>query len=214
MSDPSKIMSFLLLFLVMFLFYINYNLAKVKGQNVILIIILTPFFSIFLTLLLFLLPEKNPANSFLESRNVKAKYSKKANAHFLQKASEVFRKIGNKVRRSIGGYKLSLKNVDFHAQNKCNRCSQEILGTAEFIVKVEQEGWTVHPLTQKPQPPHGSGLKTFNLSKLVHFENQRGFRCKACGILYCMDCLFNHAPTHPNGGKACFDCGGAFEALG
>jgi hypothetical protein len=214
MPDPSKIVSFLSLFLVFLLFYINYNLAKSKGQNVILVIILTPLFSIFLTLLLFLLPEKNPANSFLVSRNVKAEYSKKADAHFRQTASEVFRKIGNKVRRPIGGDKLPLKNVDFYAQNKCNRCRQEILGTAEYIVKVEEEGWTVHPLTQKPQPPPGSGLKTLNLSKLVHFENQRGFRCKACGSLYCMDCLFNHAPTHPNGGKACFDCGGALEALG
>ncbi len=44
-------------------------------------------------------------------------------------------------------------------------------------------------------------------------ENQRGFRCRNCGRVYCLDCLFNHAPAHPNGGKACPVCGGVFAVL-
>jgi len=94
--------------------------------------------------------------------------------------------------------------------NKCKRCNKVTLSTAEYVKRVKQEGWTVHPLTQKPQPPPGF---TGSASKLVKLENRRGFRCKGCKRVYCMDCLFNHAPAHPNGGKACFKCGSSLEAL-
>ena len=94
--------------------------------------------------------------------------------------------------------------------NKCKRCGQETLGTAEYVKEVEQEGWTVHGFTQKPQPPPGFVGK---ISKFVDLENQRRFRCTKCARVYCMECLFNHAPAHPNGGKACFKCGSAFEAV-
>ena len=92
---------------------------------------------------------------------------------------------------------------------KCQRCGTQTLGTNVFTKRVEQEGWTVHGLTSKPQPPRGF---VGSPSKMVKLENQRRFRCKQCGRVYCMDCLFNYAPPHPNGGKACFKCKGSFVA--
>lgn len=68
----------------------------------------------------------------------------------------------------------------------------------------------MNPLTQKPQLlPAFKG----DVSLLIDLENQRGFQCKVCGYIYCMDCLFNYAPVHPNGGKACFKCDGSFTPL-
>ncbi len=104
----------------------------------------------------------------------------------------------------------SKRKAEEAGANKCERCNKETLSTKDYVKKVKQEGWTVHPLTQKPQPPPGFAG---GVSKLVKLENRRGFRCKGCKRVYCMDCLFNHAPAHPNGGKACFKCGSSLEAL-
>ena len=96
----------------------------------------------------------------------------------------------------------------------CQRCGNEILTDAEFRRECEAEGAVVHPLTGKPVPKEAAGLRSLNLSRLIELENQRGFRCRSCGRVYCMDCLYNYAPAHRNGGKACPKCGGGFEVLG
>lgn len=44
-------------------------------------------------------------------------------------------------------------------------------------------------------------------------ENRKGFRCSGCRSVYCMDCLFRFAPSHPKGGKACPSCGAVFQVF-
>ncbi len=42
-------------------------------------------------------------------------------------------------------------------------------------------------------------------------EAQRGYQCKGCGKVYCMNCLYEIAPAHSAGGKACPKCGATFK---
>jgi hypothetical protein len=44
-------------------------------------------------------------------------------------------------------------------------------------------------------------------------QQKRAFKCVSCGSLYCWECLFNHAPSGSNGGKACFSCRGNFAEI-
>jgi hypothetical protein len=44
-------------------------------------------------------------------------------------------------------------------------------------------------------------------------EEQKGYQCSGCRRTFCTDCLFNHAPSHAQGGKACPSCGGRFTYL-
>jgi hypothetical protein len=114
------------------------------------------------------------------------------------------------------------------ATGKCERCGQEALGTEEFYARCEQAGLVVDRHTGEVKARLGGftmmgsmldasakidGQRTTQREILEDIENRRGFRCTSCGRLYCMECLFNHAPSHPDGGKACPKCGGTFEVL-
>ncbi len=98
-----------------------------------------------------------------------------------------------------------------HASNKCRRCGSETLGTFEYTQRCKEEGAIVDGLTGKPKPAQTG--RPINISRLTDLENQRGFQCIGSNHIYCMDCLYNHAPIHPNGGKACFKCGSSFEEM-
>lgn len=110
----------------------------------------------------------------------------------------------------------------------CYRCGKNVLRTEELFRKCEQAGLVVDRSTGEVKARMGGFFMVGSMldasSRLdtqrhtqhqTHekLENQRGFRCKGCGRLYCMDCLFHHAPSHPSGGKACPKCGGTIEVF-
>lgn len=110
----------------------------------------------------------------------------------------------------------------------CQRCGKVTLRTEEFLSKAEQAGLVVDRSTGEVKARMGGFSMVGSMLEatakldsqrrtqqqvLEKLENQRGFRCRGCGRVFCMDCLFNHAPAHPNGGKACPNCGNTFEVL-
>jgi aerobic-type carbon monoxide dehydrogenase small subunit (CoxS/CutS family) len=111
----------------------------------------------------------------------------------------------------------------------CLRCGKKALRSEEFFAKCEEAGLAVDRDTGEVKARLG-GFSTFGTmmdasamiagqrrsqQEIVEaLENQRGFRCTGCGAVYCMKCLFNHAPAHPGGGKACPKCESTFELLG
>lgn len=112
------------------------------------------------------------------------------------------------------------------ATGDCQRCGKKALPTDEFHAKCEEAGLVVDPITGEVKARLGGfsmmgnmldasaaidGQRKSQQEMLEEIENQRGFRCTGCGQVYCMDCLFNHAPSHPDGGKACRKCGSTFE---
>jgi len=111
----------------------------------------------------------------------------------------------------------------------CQRCGKTTLGTDEFFAKAEEAGLVVDRSTGEVKARMGGfsmigGMfgdvparleeqKRNQQEILDRLENQRAFRCRSCGRIYCADCLLRHAPDHPNGGKACPKCGNTFEVL-
>lgn len=109
---------------------------------------------------------------------------------------------------------------------KCQRCRKKALRTEEFLEACAKAGLHVDSSTGEVQARLG-GFSMFGTPldasarideqrqrqhrKLKEVEDQRGFRCTRCSRVYCMRCLFHHARAHPSGGKACPQCGGAFE---
>jgi hypothetical protein len=113
-------------------------------------------------------------------------------------------------------------------ENCCQRCGKKLLKTEEFFAKCEEAGLVVDRSTGEAKARMGGfsmvgsmidasarldGQRRTQQQLMESLENQRGFRCKGGGHVYCMDCLFNHAPAHPSGGKACPKCGNIFEVL-
>ena len=112
--------------------------------------------------------------------------------------------------------------------NACQRCGKNTLRTEEFYAQCEQAGLVVDRSTGEVKARMGGFTMVGSMldasSRLegqqktqqqVHetLENQKGFRCRDCGRVFCMNCLFNYAPAHPHGGKACPKCGATFEVL-
>jgi len=110
----------------------------------------------------------------------------------------------------------------------CQRCGRETLRVEDFFTKAEEAGLVVDRSTGEVKARMGgfsmvgsmldasARLDTQRRTQQEVFEgleSQRGFQCRGCGRVYCMDCLFNHAPAHPNGGKACPKCGNTFNVL-
>ena len=102
---------------------------------------------------------------------------------------------------------------------QCGRCSKKVLSRQQFISELSNKhNIRVDHASLDPVLSGGvsGGYGAVETAKQqVHaiyrqIEKDRAFKCSACGKTYCMDCLFNYAPTHSNGGKACFVCGGSF----
>ena len=112
-------------------------------------------------------------------------------------------------------------------QNRtCKRCGSQIFSTKQFFDKCEEEGLKVDRNSGQVSGKVGGfaapGYQAFDYldtqyqsQKNVYqmLENQRGFKCSSCGAKYCLDCLFQYASTHSEGGKACPNCGGRFNKL-
>jgi hypothetical protein len=109
---------------------------------------------------------------------------------------------------------------------RCQRCSGPALRSEAFFAKCEEAGMVVDRATGEVKARLGGfsmfgsmmdassrieGQRRGQRDVLESIENQRGFRCTGCARVYCMQCLFNHAPPHPGGGKACPKCGAVFE---
>jgi DNA-directed RNA polymerase subunit RPC12/RpoP len=107
----------------------------------------------------------------------------------------------------------------------CQRCGKPALRSAEFFAKCEEAGLVVDRATGEVKARLGgfsmfgtpmdassqiAGQRKTQQEIVESIENQRGFRCTGCGRVYCMECLFNHAPPHAGGGKACPKCGAVF----
>lgn len=92
--------------------------------------------------------------------------------------------------------------------NKCGFCFKELLTHAAFRRRCSKEGILL--LGDKMAGGHADREKVPLFKQLL---NDRGWVCQTCGALYCEDCLFERAPDHPGGGKACALCGGRFGEL-
>lgn len=107
----------------------------------------------------------------------------------------------------------------------CGRCNREVLGQAEFLDECRRAG--LHVDAQGRVNLRVGGLagalssveRTMEAQRVQQqtthdlLESRKGFRCSGCAAAFCTDCLFNHAPAHPQGGKACPKCGGRFQYL-
>lgn len=85
----------------------------------------------------------------------------------------------------------------------CRRCGGEALTIDQLVEQSKALGVYVSPdgtvIAPRSHAAVAEGL-----------ENLKGFACRACGSVYCMACILGFAPAHANGGKACFDCRGAY----
>jgi hypothetical protein len=113
----------------------------------------------------------------------------------------------------------------------CQRCFNAVIRSSDFYDVCEQAGMYVDRSTG--QVGTRGGLHSFRggLDKVMReldsrkrqqeelrelfqrLSAQRGMKCLSCGSVFCVDCLLEHAPPHPDGGKACPTCGGRFDAL-
>ena len=106
---------------------------------------------------------------------------------------------------------------------RCKRCGKGVMTKQQFVSELAiKHSIKVDPVTLQPVISGavfgGYGAfeneKTRIQSTIARVEKDRGFKCKQCGAIYCVDCLVNFAPSHPvTHGKACFSCGGAFSEL-
>ena len=100
----------------------------------------------------------------------------------------------------------------------CKRCSKRVLTRQQFIEELnEKHSIRVDPQTLNPimSGAFVGGWNTVGSKQqevlAIHkrLDLDRAYKCKNCGAVYCAECLVNFAPTHANGGKACFSCRGA-----
>lgn len=89
----------------------------------------------------------------------------------------------------------------------CARCEKRLMKNLEFENRCAEAG-----LVLVNGNLYGYSGEERKIQLYEELQGQKGFVCKSCGEMYCQTCLFNDAPMHPTGGKACFDCGGRFEA--
>lgn len=112
----------------------------------------------------------------------------------------------------------------FGGSGGCGFCGRHAFTTAEFEAECSKAGFikdaatgrfkmkvgglagSAEHVSSELARQEGSQQKSFD-----QIEGHRGYECKACGKVYCMDCLFAKAPPHPDGGKACPKCGSTFK---
>ncbi len=101
----------------------------------------------------------------------------------------------------------------------CRRCGRSILTKQQFIRELEEKhSIRVDPYNADKFAVSGVSIgmnayeKSMDRARATYenMQKQRAFTCQACGATYCMECLLKHAPSHPNGGKACLSCHGVF----
>ncbi len=104
---------------------------------------------------------------------------------------------------------------------KCKHCGKSILTKSEFITELaEKYSIEVDPNNVDLFRVSGAGgFDAYETSvantrdKYEEVQKKRAFQCLSCGSTYCMECLLTAAPTHANGGKACFACRGSFMEI-
>ncbi len=107
----------------------------------------------------------------------------------------------------------------------CARCDRDLLRQAEFQqacrdagLGIDEQG-RVFLRVGGLAGTHDSVWKSVEAQRAARqalhdsIESKKGFQCSGCRKPYCTDCLFTHAPAHPQGGKACPSCGGRFTYL-
>ena len=107
------------------------------------------------------------------------------------------------------------------AGSSCMNCGRSILTKRRFVEVLAENGIEVDPANVDSIRVSGVAgsydayLRGADSIRAQYDEIQKGraFRCVNCGRTYCMDCLLHEAPPHPNGGKACLSCGGAFAEV-
>lgn len=88
----------------------------------------------------------------------------------------------------------------------CERCAGPALTVNELNERSKSLGLYV--------TPDGTVMGPRTHEAQAHaLENLKGFRCANCGRVYCMGCILSHAPSHRNGGKACFECRSNYQML-
>ena len=107
----------------------------------------------------------------------------------------------------------------------CERCGKKTLRSGAFFSKAEAAGFRVDRATGQASAKAGGfsmvgsmldasaaldNQRSSNQARFDELDSQRGYRCKGKGHIYCSDCLFEHAPAHRSGGKACPKCGATF----
>jgi hypothetical protein len=92
------------------------------------------------------------------------------------------------------------------SQNTCEQCAGPALTIGELTERSKSLGMFVQP--------DGTVIAPASHRSEAHaLENLKGFRCAKCGGVYCMGCILSSAPSHANGGKACFACRGNYQLL-
>lgn len=90
---------------------------------------------------------------------------------------------------------------------RCSRCSTTVISHTDFRKRCAS--------SDLPLDHRGSLLGSFadqsKISLYRKIESKKGFSCRDCDTVYCMECLYNHAGKHAEGGKACPKCGGRFD---
>lgn len=90
----------------------------------------------------------------------------------------------------------------------CTECRKPLLSERQFVQQCSAAGVVVIGSDM-----YGGASDANRISIYRQLENHKGFACKGCGKRRCMSCLLSLASSHPNGGKACPSCGGAFERM-
>jgi len=86
----------------------------------------------------------------------------------------------------------------------CAKCGKSILTEGQVSQEFAKLGIDYQPGGTHGNP-YGVSQGTFD-----SIESRKGFRCRACGDVFCMDCIKRYAPQHPQGGRACLSCGGQY----
>jgi hypothetical protein len=92
------------------------------------------------------------------------------------------------------------------AQSTCEKCAGPALTIDELNERSKSLGMFVQP--------DGTIIAPASHKSQAHeLENLKGFQCAKCGRIYCMGCILTSAPSHANGGKACFECRSSYKLL-
>lgn len=92
------------------------------------------------------------------------------------------------------------------SQFRCQHCGRDVISHDRL-----EEECAKHGILLINGNMMGGDLSKSPIAQ--HLEDSKGFRCLGCRTIYCMSCLYNHAPSHQNGGKACPTCNDKFDHL-
>lgn len=91
---------------------------------------------------------------------------------------------------------------------QCEQCGGEAVNETELIARFKRLGIGYKEFGDQSSNPYGVSQRNFDA-----IERLKGFQCKECGNVYCINCIKLDAKPHPNGGRACMSCGGMFTIL-